>query len=103
MAATTAYRIVCVTKSTHRSPSGAIHGHLLDVGIGDDRGWTERLSVASVRSYLRLGYSFFTVSPSTGATALVKPYDCCGIATLRSENDAVTDNNLDNLSTCTGG
>jgi hypothetical protein len=50
------------------------------------------------------GHRFITYSQSTGKTAEVRPDDCkyagCTIKTIRSTADAVTDNNLDNLSVC---
>jgi hypothetical protein len=93
-------RITCTTKSSHRSPTGYIHGHLLDVGVGSEAGWTHRYTVAQVRAMLAQGWVFYTVSPSTKRTALVEAYTCCGIQTLRTLRDAVADNNLDNLPTC---
>lgn len=92
------YQIVCVnTEHPHR--------HITHVGLGTTQGgYHARLTVAEVRSLLRAGHRFITVSPSTGSTADVRPDDCkyagCTVETIRSTADAVTDNNLDNLATC---
>ena len=82
------YQIICVVKD---------RGHIAQVGTTiDGRTYDRLLSVAQVRQLLREGHRFFTVSPSTGKKAYVEAYD-----TDRSHRDAVTDNNLDNLSRCT--
>jgi hypothetical protein len=92
------YRIVCVdTEYPHR--------HILAVGTGDDPdAASARWTTAQVRSALADGDRFFTVSPSTEARAEVRRDDCpepgCTFKTIRSDADAVTDNNLDNLRAC---
>lgn len=92
------YQIVCVnTEHPHR--------HITHAGLGSNsQGYSTRLTVAEVRSMLRDGHRFITVSPSTGKTADVRPDDCkyagCTIKTIRSTADAVTDNNLDNMPLC---
>lgn len=63
------------------------------------------MTVTTVRSKIDNGDTFETYSPSTGKTAEVKNDTCgkgdaCPVLTIRSKADAVTDNNLDNLSTC---
>jgi hypothetical protein len=59
--------------------------------------------VAAIISKLESGDVFNTYSPSTDKCADVHKYTCavkgCEVETLRSAADAVTDNNLDNL-TC---
>jgi hypothetical protein len=93
-----AYRIVCVeTEHPHR--------HITQVGTGSDAGHAnERWTVQQVRTALFNGDRFYTVSPSTGKTADVRPDDCpvtgCTVKTIRSKADAVPDNNLDNLRVC---
>jgi hypothetical protein len=91
------YRIVCVNMQL--SASGT-HQHIVSVGVGDDTGWSHRLTVAQVRTRIFAGDVFYTHSPSTGLNALVEPWNCCGIQTLRSRPDRVKDNNLDNLPNC---
>lgn len=82
------YQIICVVKD---------RGHIAQVGTTiNGRTYNQLLTVAQVRERLRQGHRFYTVSPSTGRKAYVEAYD-----TIRSHRDAVTDNNLDNLSHCT--
>jgi hypothetical protein len=61
-------------------------------------------SVTAVRAAIVAGDSFETCSPSTGKIAKVKNDICrkdgCAVLTIRSEADAVKDNNLDNLPVC---
>jgi len=91
-------RIVCVT-TTHP------HRHIVSVGIGSTSG-TPLItkSVTAVRAAIDAGDSFETSSPSTGKIAKVKKDTCgkdgCAVLTIRSEADAVKDNNLDNLPVC---
>lgn len=92
-------RIVCTEQS---NPPAAGHGHIMAVGIGPDPSRAEnRETVTQVRTNLANGDVYYTVSPSTNAVALVYAYDCsCGVRTIRSASDAVTDNNLDYLRLC---
>jgi hypothetical protein len=91
-------RIVCV-KSEHP------HRHIVSVGIGDSAG-TPMItkSVDAVRRDIDAGDVFETYSPSTGKLAKVKKDSCgkegCQVNTIRSNADAVADNNLDNLPVC---
>ena len=87
-------RIVCTEKS-----SGG-HGHILKVGIGTDPGKaTDSETVSVVRSNIAAGDIYYTYGG--GKTALVRRYDCsCGVKTIRSDSDATTANNLDNLRAC---
>lgn len=91
------YQIVCTRKSP-RTPAG--HHHIVQVGLGSGNTYSSTLTVLQVYQYINAGNRFYTVSPSTGKTALVYAYTCCGIHTLRTGNDSVTDNNLDNLGNC---
>jgi hypothetical protein len=92
------YRIVCVeTEHPHR--------HITHVGTGTEpEHANKRWTVAEVRVALFNGDRFYTISPSTGKAADVRPDDCkyagCTVKTIRSTADAVTDNNLDNLRVC---
>jgi len=72
------------------------------VGVGSDPGKaSDKHSVDTVRTNLRNGDSYYTVGISSGRTAYVDPYDCrCGVKTIKSRPDAVTDNNLDHLRLC---
>ncbi len=93
------HRIVCTTQSAPPKPG---HGHILAVGIGTDpNSATTRLTVSEVRAAINRGEVFYTVSPSSGKTAIVEPYDCwCGHKTIRTTPDRFSDNNLDNLRLC---
>ncbi len=96
----TDYRIVC----TNQEPAwvGNQHAHIVAVGTGGNTGWDRKWPLADVIQAIDQGHRFFTVSPSTGQTALVQKYTCslCVRTHIRSTPDAVRDNNLDNLSTC---
>lgn len=95
-----AYRIVC----TEQEPAFQPHdrAHIVVVGTGGDSGWDRRWAVSEVLQSMALGNVFYTVSPSTGAVAVVQSYSCsiCKRTTLRSAPDAIADNNLDNLNRC---
>ena len=87
----TAYQVVCVeTEEPHEG--------ILAVGTSEDGGTraTARWSVAKVRAAIKKGHRFYTVSPSTGDEADVELYG----DGIRTDPDAVTDNNLDNLRAC---
>jgi hypothetical protein len=92
------YRIICVnTEHPHR--------HITHVGTGTSTAsYTKRWTVGEVHAAMTRGDTFHTVSPSTGRRANVKADNCqvkgCSIQTLRSVSDAIADNNLDNLSSC---
>ncbi len=97
--ATNVHFITCVNRS-----STLFHQHVTRVGLGDALGYyRERISVEAVRTAIREGDRFYTVSPTTGKAALVEIYDCpsCKTPTIRSASDWVTDNNVDNISICT--
>jgi hypothetical protein len=91
------YQIVC--RNTEHP-----HSHIVDVGTGDESGWSRIWTIAEVLSAMGTGDRFHTISPTTGERAEVHPYTCniqgCQITTLRSDEDLTEDNNLDNLSTC---
>jgi|HubBroStandDraft_1064217.scaffolds.fasta_scaffold417225_2 hypothetical protein len=82
-----------VRKST-ATPAG--DHHIIAVQIDN----IQVITVAKVYAWMRRGDDFYTWSPSTGKRAAVEPWRCCGIDTLRSNADAVTDNNLDDLPAC---
>jgi Protein of unknown function (DUF3892) len=96
--ATNVHFITCVSRART-----LFHEHVTWVGIGDNIGnYRERVSVAAVRTAIRAGDRFYTVSPTTGKAALVEVYDCpsCKAPTIRSAPDSVTDNDLDNIGLC---
>lgn len=92
------YRIVCVnTEHPHR--------HIRQVGTGATTSSYSKLwTIQEARTALANGDTFHTISPSTGARAVVSADTChcanCDVKTLRSAADAITDNNLDNLPGC---
>lgn len=94
-----AKRIVCTEQS---NPTAVGHGHILAVGIGTDPGSaTQRETVDTVRRNILNGERYYTQGERSGKVANVERYDCwCGVKTIRSTPDAVTDNNLDNLRLC---
>jgi hypothetical protein len=94
-----AYRIVCTEQSDPPAPG---HGHILAVGTGSDPNKADnRFTVQTVRSKIAGGERFYTVGLRSGDYADVEPFDCwCGIETIRSDPDQVTDNNLDSLRLC---
>jgi hypothetical protein len=88
-----AHQIVCV--NTERE-----HRHIVSVGLGSGEIWT----VKEVRKAIKNGDRFYTVGPQSHKIADVRRCRCrepgCDIKTIRSEADAVRDNNLDNLNPC---
>ena|ERR1700722_12113232 len=93
-------RVDCVDKAME-------HSHILGVGTKVKDGNSVKITsytVAEVYEAMENGGVFYTVSPSTNAVALVHPFTCretdCTAKTLKSASDAVTDNNLDNISPC---
>ena len=99
-------RIVCVTRGhrTHRHIVDA-HQHLVSVGIGGTAAAPgETLTVEQIRDAIAAGESFYTYSASTQRVAFVHNATCqvrgCNVETIRSNGDAIADNNLDNLATC---
>jgi len=92
------FRVVCATNErTHR--------HITHVGTGSDAGATMYWTVDEVRRAINDGDTFYTISPSTGAFAVVEGATCgkdgCEVKTIRTVVDAISDNNLDNLPRCT--
>ncbi len=99
-------RIVCVTSGhhSHRHIANA-HQHLVSVGIGGTAAAPgEILTVEQIRDAIAAGESFYTYSASTQRVAFVHSATCqvrgCNVETIRSNGDAVADNNLDNLAPC---
>ena len=91
-------RIVSVTiEHTHR--------HIVSFGIGGTAAAPRQtLTVEEIRDAIAAGESFYTYSPSAQKVAFVHRTTCevpgCKVETIRSNGDAVADNNLDNLATC---
>ena len=94
----TTYRIVCV-KTQHP------HRHIVSVGVdGTATAPVQTMTMATVRYRIDNGDTFETYSPSMRKTARVGKETCkepgCTFNTVRSQEDAVADNNLDNLRAC---
>lgn len=87
------FQITCTNKKSYLCG----HEHIEWVGVRDE---TRPLSVSDVYRLMDAGHRFYTVSPSTGAVALVEKFHCYHVDTIRSAADAVADNNLDNLRAC---
>jgi hypothetical protein len=92
------YQILCV--NTERP-----HRHIVSVGTGPAEGPVDQTwTVKGVRKALKNGDRFYTMGPKSHKTADVRRCRCrepgCEVKTIRSENDAVRDNNLDNLAAC---
>lgn len=94
------YRIICTIQSPVGQPH--THAHIVQVGTGDVTGWKHMWTVPQVYSAMDQGHTFYTQSPSTFVVAFVHKFNCphCGYSTLRSNADAIADNNLDNLPRC---
>jgi hypothetical protein len=91
----TDYQVVCVTLL-----HPAQHRHILSIGTTNS--WSPvRWTVDEVWTAIARGDQFYT-SDSRGRRALVERWQCgtCGLRTLRTRADAVTDNNLDQLPSC---
>jgi hypothetical protein len=95
------HRIVCVEKRSVDEPHE--HKHIVKVGTGTTTGHHRVWLISDVYAAMDAGDTFDTKSRSTKKTAGVSKYACeiCnGFKTLRSNHDAVADNNLDNLPAC---
>lgn len=91
----TEYQVVCVTLLRP-----AQHRHILGIGTATSYAPT-RWTVDDVWSAIAGGDRFYT-NDSRGRRAFVERWQCrrCGLRTLRTRADAVTDNNLDTLPPC---
>ena len=94
------YKVICVVVATTGAES-IPHTHIVEIGVADDVNPPPRLSAVEVGTMIDAGYLFYTQSPSSGRTALIEPYTChCGELSLRSNADAESEHNLDNLAVC---
>jgi hypothetical protein len=94
------YRITCTQKA--QTP-GTAHTHIVMVGTGDDTGWSLKWTVDEVVVAIRQGiHTFYTQSRSTGRIARVIAEWCptCNRWIITTQADAISDNNLNNLPTC---
>jgi hypothetical protein len=93
------HRIICTRKDSFDMPH--LHSHVMIVGTEKSAGYSKLWTVTQVYNAMDQGESFYTHGDTSGKRALVHKYQCphCSQNTLQSAPDAVTDNNLDSLST----
>jgi hypothetical protein len=93
------YRIISTRQESFDMPH--LHAHIMIVGTEKAAGYSKLWTVTQVYNAMDQGDTFFTHGDTSGKSASVHKYKCphCDQKTLRSAPDAVTDNNLDNLST----
>ena len=96
----TQYRIICTNQEPVSQPND--RAHIIGVGTGDSSGYSAYWTLNEVITAMNQGHTFYTYGETSGKVALVHKYVCphCTRTHIRSAPDAVTDNNLDNLSTC---
>ncbi|MDP9329455.1 MAG: DUF3892 domain-containing protein [Actinomycetota bacterium] len=96
------HHIVCGNQYPVDQPT--THAHLVRVGLrgNSSKTYSRILSLAEVLRWMDAGETFYTVSPSSAKIAQVVEVACsvCKERIIRSAADAVSDNNLDNLSSC---
>ena len=95
------YRIVCTEQEPVYEPT--THAHIVGIGTGQDPDKADtHWSLDEVLAAMDRGHRFYTVSPSTGKTALIEKFTCtrCWRTFIRSTPDAIHDNNLDSLRRC---
>jgi len=95
------YRVVC----TEQVPASAHpqNAKIVAVGTGSDPDRArQRWTVVEVIAAMDNGHHFYTQGKSSGRVAWVEKYWCdlCGAWHIRTEADAVLDNNLDSLRGC---
>ena len=98
----TRYRIVCTEQEPANNPR---HSHIVAVGVGiTTENATQRLTKSQVIEGINKGDAFYTQGNSSGRIAEVEKYYCtpCKSEHIRSKQDSVSDNNLDNLRVCRG-
>lgn len=95
------YRIVCTVQEPADQPP--THAHIVAVGTGTDPAQAaKRWTLDEVLTAMDRGDRFYTQGERTGRVALVEKYVCarCRRTYIRSNPDAVADNNLDGLRPC---
>jgi hypothetical protein len=96
------HRVVCTIKEPASQPRS--HAHIVELGTSSDgRKFDKLWTLLEIYTSIDSGDEFFTVSPSTGRRSLVQKYNChvCNhFPTVRSDTDAVRDNDLDRLPRC---
>jgi hypothetical protein len=95
------YRIICTTQEPVAQPND--RAHIVAVGTGETPDQYNRYwALDEVLSAMDQGHVFYTQGKHTGKVAYVEKYRCgnCTRTHIRSNPDAVQDNNLDNLPRC---
>jgi hypothetical protein len=85
-----------ISRVRRASAEGSPHRHAVVVETVSG----EILSIEEVNARMNAGHEFFTRGPSTGQTATVEAFACCGLDTLRSASGATQDNDLGSLPPC---
>jgi hypothetical protein len=89
-------RVVCAKLETQTG-----HWHASNIGTRAATDRCEKWSVADVRAAMSAGVVFYTCDDE-GKASLISAYDCfCGYCTIRTPVDAVPENDLQVLPTCT--
>lgn len=93
------HRIICTRQEAFDMPRP--HAHVIIVGTEKSAGYSKLWTITEVYNAMDQGHTFYTHGDKSGKSASVQKCKCphCQQNTLRSAPDAVTDNNLDNLST----
>jgi hypothetical protein len=95
------YRIICTTQEPAQLPND--RAHIVAVGTGTSASTYDRYwQLSEVLAAIDRGDTFHTFGETSRKTASVDKYKCpwCSQIHIRSNPDAVTDNNLDNLPNC---
>lgn len=92
-----AYRIVCVERQPVGQPES--HVHIVKIGTEDGDVCTRQWSLYQVLDAMEEGDVFYTQDKTSGKIASVVTCHCaqCNRTYIRSDTNAVTGNNLDNL------
>ncbi len=95
------YRITCTQQVPVTEPT--THAHIVAVGTGlTAQSYSRRWTLNEVLAAMDRGDVFYTTGEQSGRTAYVEKYVCtlCRRTYIRSNPDAVKDNNLDSLPRC---
>jgi hypothetical protein len=95
----THYVVTCTSRSR---ATRHCDGHIVSVGtVLAGPGSTNHFTVQQVYTLMAAGAIFVTVGRMSKKFAVVHRFRCaCGVQTLRTGPDAVSDNNLDALPRC---
>ena len=87
------YRIVCIERAY-----GGV-GHITAIGTASEPGDSadKRWTASAVRTAIKNGDTFHTVSPTAGKKAYIEPWDIPGI---RTKPDHLKDDNLEARRVC---